>query len=197
MKKIMDSSSDKDEGCFVENLEDFLLQSIKILKKLVESIEKSEKFNLKQREDLMEFRMNDAIFHLNNEIDQVREMIPLSKIDNCVSNLHDLDHRISRDINHMKNAIGKSASHVIVERDIQNIEKEFNVKINKILERLTRNEKIIRLQTEKMYFDLYQVLNDSLTARLEKKMSSMTPSGDVKGVHNSTSNISSSEIHQE
>lgn len=177
----MEAYASQDEDSFVGDLESVLFQGVRILKKLVDVIKKNGKYDSPQGDDLMENRINDAIFQLNIEIDQVREMIPVTKINNCVSNLHELDMRITNDINHMKNAIDKSASFAVVERDIQDIEREFNSKINKIHERVARNEKNNRLQIEKFYFDLFQMqgnilkklaTNDSVIAGIGKKLDS-------------------------
>ena len=84
----MEAYASQDEDSFVGDLESVLFQGVRILKKLVDVIKKNGKYDSPQGDDLMENRINDAIFQLNIEIDQVREMIPVTKINNCVSNLH-------------------------------------------------------------------------------------------------------------
>lgn len=166
--------------CIAEVLESFLYDGIKVLKKVVDAVEKTDGPRLIHKEAGSEIRMNDAIDQINNDIQNIREMLTLTN--NEHTRLREADEKLSTQVDYIVKAVEKRASIATVNRDFKDIESEFNLKICKIAERLMSNEKSIRFQDEKLFPKLYQLREGdrmletivSRVCKIEEKIDSIT-----------------------
>ena len=150
----MDALSIKNGDCIVEVLETFLYDGVKVLKKVVDTIEKIDTIPCKENGE--EDRVNkDVISQVNKDIAHLCQLITLSRSE--YANLHASNVKIVEEIELLKNVIGKCALRSIVERDFRNIESEFKLKQNKIVETITRIEVDTETQVEKIFQDLSQL----------------------------------------
>ena len=162
--------------CDIEVFETFLYSSVKVLKNLIETIEKSDGYKSLQKNDELESRMNEAINRIDKDVLQIREMVSLSQMEHA--RLKEIEEKIAD----VKNEIKKYAKISVVERDIRDIESEFKAKFNKIQESLIRIEKGTAVQVEKICQHLFHLrervdmINQFETQQLEKdaKLDSMT-----------------------
>lgn len=150
----MEAHSTKDGDSIIEILETRLHDGLKVLKKLVDTIEKFESISLKENAE--ELGMNkDEISHIKKDIAHLCQLITLSRSE--YANLHAANVNLVEEIDLLKNAIGRCALISIVSRDIQDIESEVKLKQNKIVDSVARIEKNTNAQVEKIFHELNQL----------------------------------------